>query len=334
MRYLLSSIAIAALAAATVQADPGGGKGHAGGNGAQSENPRGGGNGADKGERGNGKSSGNGGGDARGQAAAPQPNRAESERNVRGDQGRDGSHRQFPAQAQGETRGKNGNGKGNDFGRDDNRGESAGQVIVRNVQPARVNWRDYDNHGLVNGCPPGLAKKHNGCMPPGQAKHDDQRRYDANWFGLRGLSDGSGYRYIDGNLVRLSPNGAIAGYYPLLGGALAVGNPWPSGWQPTPLSPYYSDYYGLGNDYRYFDGAIYRVDPQTSAIQSIAALLTGDTFNVGQRLPQGYSAYNVPTGYRDQYIDGPDAQYRYNDGYVYKVDTKTQLIAAAIELLS
>jgi hypothetical protein len=31
---------------------------------------------------------------------------------------------------------------------------------------------DYDNaYGYgVGGCPPGLAKKHNGCMPPGQAK--------------------------------------------------------------------------------------------------------------------------------------------------------------------
>jgi hypothetical protein len=35
----------------------------------------------------------------------------------------------------------------------------------------------YDNHGRdgaygygVGGCPPGLAKKHNGCMPPGQAR--------------------------------------------------------------------------------------------------------------------------------------------------------------------
>ena len=24
--------------------------------------------------------------------------------------------------------------------------------------------------GFANGCPPGLAKKNNGCMPPGQAK--------------------------------------------------------------------------------------------------------------------------------------------------------------------
>jgi hypothetical protein len=25
-------------------------------------------------------------------------------------------------------------------------------------------------HGAIHGCPPGLAKKNNGCLPPGQAK--------------------------------------------------------------------------------------------------------------------------------------------------------------------
>ena len=29
-------------------------------------------------------------------------------------------------------------------------------------------WQRYDYD--IGGCPPGLAKKHNGCMPPGQAK--------------------------------------------------------------------------------------------------------------------------------------------------------------------
>ena len=29
--------------------------------------------------------------------------------------------------------------------------------------------RDY-GYGYDRGCPPGLAKKHNGCMPPGQAR--------------------------------------------------------------------------------------------------------------------------------------------------------------------
>jgi len=29
----------------------------------------------------------------------------------------------------------------------------------------------YDYRGEDQGCPPGLAKKHNGCQPPGQARH-------------------------------------------------------------------------------------------------------------------------------------------------------------------
>jgi opacity protein-like surface antigen len=71
----------------------------------------------------------------------------------------------------------------------------------------------------VGGCPPGLAKKHNGCMPPGQAKklyrgqrwrngygdyyayrsipYDIRRRYDLN----------SRYRYYysDGYLYAVDP---------------------------------------------------------------------------------------------------------------------------------
>jgi patatin-like phospholipase/acyl hydrolase len=41
----------------------------------------------------------------------------------------------------------------------------------------------------------------------------------------------------------------------------------------------------------------------------------------------------VPYSYRDRYVDGPDAYYRYSDGYVYQVDPTTQLIQAAIQLL-
>jgi hypothetical protein len=63
------------------------------------------------------------------------------------------------------------------------------------------------------------------------------------------------------------------------------------------------------------------------------ALLTGDDFEVGRRVPTGYNVYNVPYQYREQYYDRPDAQYRYSDGYVYQIDPKTRLIAAAIELI-
>lgn len=203
----------------------------------------------------------------------------------------------------------------------------------------RLWWMDDDRRGLIDGCPPGLAKKNNGCMPPGLARQDDRYRYRSyrpDWWGLGflGLGDGR-YFYDDGYLMRLDGN-RVAGFIPLLGGALSVGNPWPSFYDPRPVPPYYVDYYGLGpmDSYRYADNVLYRVDPETAAITSIAALLTGDDIRIGQPMPLGYDVYNVPYPYRAQYLDGPDALYRYSDGYVYQVDPETRLVAAAIELLA
>jgi hypothetical protein len=188
---------------------------------------------------------------------------------------------------------------------------------------------------FVDGCPPGLAKKFNGCMPPGLAKQRVERRcYQPDWWGYSYPRDGR-YYYRDGYLLSLGGNGRIGGFIPLLGGALALGNPWPAYYEPRlTLDPYYVDYFGLGpvNSYRYADNVIYRVDPETTAIMSVAALLTGDQFTVGRPLPAGYGVYNVPYGYRDRYYDRPDALYRYSDGYVYQVDPKTMLIASAISL--
>jgi hypothetical protein len=189
--------------------------------------------------------------------------------------------------------------------------------------------------GLIDGCPPGLAKKNNGCLPPGQARQDNRfADFGPDWWGLGSLSDGR-YLYNDGHLLRLNGD-RVAGFVPLLGGALAMGNPWPSYYDPTPVPDYYVDYYDLGpsGGYRYADNVLYRVDPQTSAITSIAALLTGNPIDVGARMPAGYDVYNVPYQYRNQYTDGPDAAYRYNDGYVYEVDPTTQLVRAAIELFA
>ena len=324
MRKLLSTIALAALATAAVHADPGGGKG-SGGNGGGKDYGVGKdhGGGPDKGgyeqAKGQDKREGQGKSENRGQSAHRADDRSSGKH---ADQDRSDDRR-----VAGTSSGKQ--------DRFDQRGDNDRGRFDRDERAdgARMSWRELDRRGLINGCPPGLAKKNNGCMPPGQAKKYGYDRYDANWWGLRGLNNLSGYRYVDGNLVRLTPGGAVLDYYPLLGGALAVGNPWPSAWQPTPLSPYYSNYYGLQNDARYFDGAIYRVNPTTSTIQSLAALLTGDSFNVGQRMPAGYDAYNVPYQYRDRYADGPDANYRYSDGYLYQSDPKTQLIVAAIQLL-
>lgn len=244
----------------------------------------------------------------------------------------------------------NGNGNGNaDRGRSDGqraRGNGPGDRLV--VIEGRGRSRDgFDREvvrvtsfaaipgrGVVAGCPPGLAKKRPSCVPPGQVRNA-LRGYDRPDFWGLSLGDGR-YWYDDGYLVSLAPDGSIGGYVPLLAGALGIGSAWPNYYQPVALPEYYESYYGLGqyDSYRYADNVVYRIDPQTEAITSIAALLTGDQFTVGQPMPAGYDIYNVPYSYREEYYDTPDSWYRYSDGYVYEVDPETRLIAAAIELLA
>lgn len=188
---------------------------------------------------------------------------------------------------------------------------------------------------VIVGCPPGLAKKRNGCQPPGQAKKNVAwSSYRPDWWGVRGIDDGR-YFYRDGYLLRLD-GPRVGGFVPLLGGALGIGNAWPGFYEPVRLPTYYERYYALGpySSYRYADNVVYRVDPETAAITSIAALLTGDDFAVGQPVPLGYDVYNVPYAYRTQYADSPSAMYRYSDGYVYQIDPATRLVAAAIELIA
>ena len=192
---------------------------------------------------------------------------------------------------------------------------------------------------LIEGCPPGLAMKNNGCLPPGQAKkmYDRSDRYAVLFDRIptRYRDYGDDYRYNDGYLYRSQGN-SIVSWLPLLGGALGVGNIFPANYAAREMPVYYDAYYGRNDnyDYRYADRAIFAVDPKTQAIQSIAALLTGDDWTVGQRAPSGYDVYNVPLAYRDRYVDTPDADYRYADGHVYRIDPKTQLVAAAISLLT
>lgn len=53
----------------------------------------------------------------------------------------------------------------------------AGAAALLSTTPAYAkpgHGNPHGNHGAMGygtgGCPPGLAKKHNGCLPPGQAK--------------------------------------------------------------------------------------------------------------------------------------------------------------------
>ena len=208
------------------------------------------------------------------------------------------------------------------------------RAVVVTDRGAVARLRYEPRLAFVRGCPPGLARKNNGCLPPGQARRLAAQR---DWYGNWWRSPGAGlYRYDSGYLWQLQPNGAVAGFIPLAGGALWSGNPWPARYSYNPVPDYYADYYGYNDrySYRYADGVIYGMDPQTETIRQIAGLLAGDDWGIGQRMPAGYGVYNVPYAYRDRYYDTPDDMYRYSDGYMYRVDPTTQLIQAAIQLIA
>jgi len=143
----------------------------------------------------------------------------------------------------------------------------------------------------------------------------------------------SDYRYADGYMYQVDPyTGLIENVDPLLGYGYGYGQMMPLQYSaynvPYQYRPYYydtSDYY-----YRYAPGAIYQVDPTTSLITAVAALLSPNSLAIGQPLPIGYSAYNVPYAYRSAYYDTPNDWYRYSNGYIYRVDPATQLVTALV----
>ncbi|HYD25820.1 MAG TPA: hypothetical protein VEB68_13595, partial [Croceibacterium sp.] len=313
MRRLATAIAAIVLMVGAAHAPgfaQGNGKGDRGRPAAAAAQGGGQGNGRDQGARGNG---GDGssmaasmrGSDARGNGNAQRDNRgnANAQRDDRGQ----GNAIRDDRGGSGEARADRGNrGNGNQAERasqsadtgDGGRGNDRSVAVERrDVVVVERDDRDREfirigSRGLIDGCPPGLATKNPPCVPPGQARADDRRLFafdQPDWWGLSGLDDGR-YVYDDGYLMRFGPDGRIGGYVPLLGGALAIGNAWPGFYEPVMLPTYYSDYYDLGpyDSYRYADNVIYRIDPETAAITSIAALLTGDDFAIGQPLPLGY----------------------------------------------
>jgi hypothetical protein len=343
MRTIAAAVAAIALVA---------GAAHAQGQGQGKNNDRGGGKPAAAAQQGGGgQGRGNADRDNRGRADAgpsmvqsmrgsePRANSGNAQREVRRGGNDDRGNANRGSERTVERAAADNRGRANDNRRAVDRGNGNRAVVIdrRDRDGDIVRVRDFvrlEPRGLIEGCPPGLARKNPPCVPPGQVRNAFGWNRPDFW-GLSRLGDGR-YFYDDGYLIRYAPSGGILGYVPLLGGALSIGNAWPDYYEPFAMPSYYERYYGLGpyDSYRYADDVIYRVDPETAAITSIAALLTGDQFAIGQPMPIGYDVYNVPWGYRDRYIDGPDAYYRYADGYVYQVDPETRLIAAAIELLA
>jgi hypothetical protein len=125
--------------------------------------------------------------------------------------------------------------------------------------------------------------------------------------------------------------GFVENVIPTYAGGYGVGQLLPSSYAYYNVPDQYRGMYYDTADYNYWyaPGAIYQYDPRSSLITSVAALLSPG-FSVGQPLPAGYGAYNVPYGYRATYYDTPAAYYRYNDGYIYQVDPQTMLVSSIV----
>lgn len=206
-----------------------------------------------------------------------------------------------------------------------------------------------------DGCPPGLAMQNAFCLPPGQLRKlrraetlgrrlpvSDWRYNIPDRYRYR-FADGDdyAYRWDDGYVYRLDRrSNLVDAVIPVLATGLLAGERLPLGYEAYNVPLSYRPHYPDSGDawYRYDDNAIYEVDPASGLVEGIVALLTGSGglggLGVGDRLPAGYDVYNVPLDYRDRYVDGDDAWYRYADNSIYQVDPTTQLIEAVISLVA
>lgn len=142
-------------------------------------------------------------------------------------------------------------------------------------------------------------------------------------------NDDNYYRYGDGYIYQMDQGSRrIAARYPIYADDYDIGERWPVAY------PDYNVPYGYSSayqdtpqyQYRYANNGIYQVDPTNQMILALVALLSGDQFAVGQRMPSGYDTYNVPFDYRDRYADSDSDWYRYANGNVYRVDAGSGLI--------
>ncbi len=165
----------------------------------------------------------------------------------------------------------------------------------------------------------------------------DYYGYNSFYPSSYGAGYGYGYdnlcnRYVNGVIYQVDCySGMVQDVIPTYAGGYGVGQLLPTDYSYYNVPDQYRSMYYDTSDagYWYAPGAIYQYDRSSSLITSVAALLSPG-FSVGQRLPLGYSTYNVPYAYRTAYYDTPNAWYRYNNGYIYQVDPTTQLVSAVV----
>ena len=206
-------------------------------------------------------------------------------------------------------------------------------------------WPNANGRGFINGCPPGLAMKNNGCLPPGQAKKLVGSILPAMiatsampgvMSSLYPDTSNYYYRYNDGYMYRVNRgSNLVDALLPLLGGGYQPGQYLPNNYMnsyvPSAYSSFYPNYGSQCTRYAY--GVVYTVDCGNGLIDNVMPLYDNG-YGVGQMLPSSYSTYNVPSQYRDMYYNSGDTGYWYAPGAIYQYDQQTSLITSVAALLA
>ena len=143
-------------------------------------------------------------------------------------------------------------------------------------------------------------------------------------------NDGYGIYQVDSSTQLITALVAL-----LTGQGYGIGQTLPSSYGAYNLPLDYRSSYQDTDDswYRYGDGFIYQMDPTSRRVAARYPIYTDD-YDVGDAWPVAYPDYNVPYGYRSNYYDTPQYQYRYADDAIYQVDPTNQVILALAALLS
>ncbi|MEO6113472.1 MAG: hypothetical protein ABIP07_03370 [Sphingomicrobium sp.] len=143
-------------------------------------------------------------------------------------------------------------------------------------------------------------------------------------------NDGYGIYQVDSSTQLITALVAL-----LTGQGYGVGQALPASYGAYNVPLDYRDRYADTDDswYRYGDGYIYQVDPNSRRVAARYPIYT-DNYDIGGAWPVAYPDYNVPYGYRSTYYDTPQYQYRYANGGIYQVDPTNQVILGLAALLS
>ena len=171
-------------------------------------------------------------------------------------------------------------------------------------------WDRDDRYGDARPCPPGLARKDNGCLPPGQVGRDDR---DGRW----GDDGRYGTRDVDSRYDRNN-----------------------DGWDDRDAnrdgrwdvdSRYDSNRDGYDDrdynrDGRWDNDEGYRQTNNNGGV--VGQILDRVTGNNGLRVGQRASANlgSVPYAYRSQYRDNDSVYYRADNRNIYQIDARTQTV--------